>query len=347
MSQPSSPGKLAQGALRGLFGATVVLACTAVPADAIRGSAGITPSVGKPTSPRPASAPLRAQASSPPPLVFAPVHIHGVTYDRARHSLVLTITGPVTISTRVLKSPPRLVVDIPSASLDSANRELVIKDDLVTRVRVSQFKIIPPTVRLVIETATENEPLIAVQQTGKRLYVTLAPARPGEVEPTPEGVLPSPGPEPSSFTPPTLIEATPAPIPSLRPTPAWRPAATPTPAWRPPVATPTPLPTPTGRPGIQMRLRPGMTIPTPAVRRTPPPSPAVSPGGEWRDLFPSPAGTRRPTPAPAATRTPIPFWTPPAAPASPAATPFDAEPTPIPPPRGTEETGNETWPSVP
>lgn len=311
MSHPSSPGNLAQGALRGLFGATVVLACTAA------------------ASPRPTPAPSapRAQASTPPPLVFAPIHIHGISYDRARHSLVLTITGPVTISTRVLKSPPRLVVDIPSASLDSVNRELVIKDELVTRVRVSQFKIIPPTVRVVIETASEQEPLIAVQQTGKRLYVTLAPARPGEAEPTPAGVLPSPGPEPSTFTPPTLLEATPKPLPSARPTPAWRPVATPTPV-------------PSGRPGIQTRLRPGMPIPTPAGRRTPPPSPVASPGGEWRDLFPTPAATRRPSPVP----TPRPLWSPPASAAPP---PLDAEPTPVPPPRGTEETGNETWPTVP
>lgn len=345
MSHPTSPGNLARGALRGLIWAAVVLAC----------SAATSPSRTPAAAPRPA-------ASSPPPLVFAPVHIHGMTYDRPRHSLVLTITGPVTISTRVLKSPARLVVDIPNTSLDSANRELVVKDELVTRVRVSQFKILPPTVRVVIETATEAEPLIAVQQTGKRLYITLAPARPGEAE-QPEGVLPSPGPEPSDFTPPTVLEGSPAPArpspvvrpvatptpwrPAATPTP-WRPAATPTPAWRPaspvpswlpPAATPAPGASP--RNGINTRLRPGMPIPTP--RRSATPAPAVSPGGEWRDLFPTPAPTRRPTPAPA-TPTPQPFWTPPV---GTPATPGVAEPTPVPPPRGTEETGNETWPSVP
>ena len=343
MSHPSSPGTRARGVLRGLFGASLVLACSAVPAHAVRGSSGTGPAAGQVAA---APAAPRGQVSLPP-LVVAPVHIHGITYDRARHSLVLTITGPVTISTRVLKAPARLVVDIPSASLDSANREMVINDDLLARVRISQFKIFPPTVRVVLETAAAQEPLIAVQQTGKRLYITLAPARPGE--PGPEGVLPSPGPEPSSFTPPTLPEATAAPVrPVATPTP--RPATTPSPR---PVVAPslrpatTPTPPPVVRPGIQTRLRPGMPIPTPAGRRTSPPTPTpgapVQPGDEWRDLFP----TAAPTTAPARTAAPIwsptPFWTPRPA----LSPPGDAEPTPVPPPRGTEETGNETWPTVP
>jgi hypothetical protein len=330
MSHPSSPGTLARGVLRGLLGASLVLACSAAAA------------------PRPTP---QARAAGPlPPLVVAPVHIHGMSYDRARHSLVLTITGPVTISTRVLKAPPRLVVDIPSASLDSANRELTIKDDLVNRVRVSQFKILPPTVRVVIETASATEPLIAVQQTGKRLYITLAPARPGEETPA-EGVLPSPGPEPSSFTPPTLPEATPQPPASAAPAPRL-PIPTvapvrPTPA--PARPTPTPAAAPVGRPGIQTRLRPGMPIPTPIGRRTSPPAPtpaaSARPGGEWQDLFPAnsptpvPRGTARPAPPPTPDPTPTApaFWSP---------GPGD-EATPVPPPRGTEETGNETWPTIP
>ena len=110
----------------------------------------------------------------------ATVRIDNMSYEADRHSVVLAISGPVTISTRSLKAPNRLVVDLPAATLVSKNRELVIEDALVKRVRMSQFKIIPPTVRVVIETAGDDEPVIAVQQTAKNLYITVA--RPGDLK---------------------------------------------------------------------------------------------------------------------------------------------------------------------
>lgn len=172
--------------------------------------------------------PVPAQAEGP-------VHINNVAYEAPRHSVVLDITGPVTISTRTLKAPARMVIDIPTARLLSKNRELEVGDALVRRVRVSQFKIFPPTVRIVIETATETEPLIAVQQTKTQLFITLAPARTGDGsedhgahahEHTP--------PEPS--TRPAVVSPTAAPIPTPRPpAPTPVPAATPEPVATPPV----------------------------------------------------------------------------------------------------------------
>ncbi|MDB5098759.1 MAG: hypothetical protein JWM80_3180, partial [Cyanobacteria bacterium RYN_339] len=128
----------------------------------------------------------------------APVFVDNLAYDAAKHSLVLDITGPVTISSRVLKAPPRLVVDIPAASLRSHNRELVVNDRLIQRVRVSQWRIIPPVVRVVIETApSPSEPLLAVQQTADKLFITLAPARGHEDL----GGSPLPAGTPRTFTP--------------------------------------------------------------------------------------------------------------------------------------------------
>lgn len=165
-----------------------------------------------------------------------PVQINNISYEANRHSVVLDITGPVTISTRSLKAPARLVVDIPTARLLSKNRELTVEDALVRRVRVSQFKIFPPTVRVVIETATEAEPLIAVQQTQKQLFITLAPARQGDSheghasdahEHTP----------PVPTTQPVMGAPTPAPLPTPRP-PA------PTPVAPVPIETPQATPVP-------------------------------------------------------------------------------------------------------
>ncbi|HEY9722614.1 MAG TPA: AMIN domain-containing protein [Oscillatoriaceae cyanobacterium] len=157
-----------------------------------------------------------------------PVTITNIAYQRDRHSLVLDISGPVTISTLSLKSPPRLVVDVPTATLMTKNRELTVFDTMVKRVRVSQFQVFPPMVRIVMETATEKEPLIAVQQTGAHLYITLAPARAmHDATPTPADTpseapteAPSPLPTPTPLPPPTPpVVATPAPVFSHAPTP--------------------------------------------------------------------------------------------------------------------------------
>ena len=64
-----------------------------------------------------------------------PVVISGLSYDARRHSLVFDITGPVTISTRSMKSPARLVVDMPSARLRFNKRELAVNDAFVSAAR--------------------------------------------------------------------------------------------------------------------------------------------------------------------------------------------------------------------
>lgn len=197
---------------------------------------------------------IAASLAAAPAVASGFVTISNVTYEQARHSVVLEISGPVTVSTRSLKAPPRLVVDVPTATLFTPNQELVIRDALIKKVRISQFQIYPPVVRVVIETATEKEPLIALQQTKDRLYITLAPARvegqaspghdhghahepapkptptppgyqilpdaspavkPVKLEPTPAAPTPKPRPAPSA-TPRPVFSATPAPAPSLR-----------------------------------------------------------------------------------------------------------------------------------
>ena len=186
----------------------------------------------------------------------ATVHVNNLSYEADRHSVVLAISGPVTISTRSLKAPARLVVDMPAATLMSKNRELVIGDALVKRVRVSQFKIFPPTVRVVIETAGADEPVIAVQQTSKNLYITVA--RPGDLQDKGEhdhdhdhAPAPSPVATPTPIAPSPIVPSPVAPspvMPSVRPTPSVRPSVRPSPQPSPTVRpSPSPVPTPMSR----------------------------------------------------------------------------------------------------
>lgn len=128
-----------------------------------------------------------------------PVLIRGLSFDRKRHTVLLSCTGLLTLSTRTVTDPMRLVVDMTHARLVSPNRELVVDDPLVKRVRIAQFSLTPPTVRLVIEPREDAEPTLAVQQTGRRIFVTVAAqaADSGdEEEAAPEG----------SLTPPVLPE---------------------------------------------------------------------------------------------------------------------------------------------
>lgn len=212
-----------------------------------------------------------------PATAGATVHIDNLSYEADRHSVVLAISGPVTITTRSLRSPARLVVDLPLTTLMSKNRELVIGDKLVKRVRLSQFKIIPPTVRVVIETAGDEEPIIAVQQTAKNLYITVA-APGGEAHDDHDGhqhqaPAPTPMATPTAIAPspvaPSPIVPSPMPsgtgvspiVPSMRPTPS------PTPS---PKASPRPTPTPTVQPSP-------VALPSPVMRPSPVPTPRPVP----------------------------------------------------------------------
>ena len=225
-----------------------------------------------------ASAAVNRPASRPS--LDPAVEVNNLAYDRARHSLVLDISGPVTISTRSLKAPPRLVVDIPAARLKSHNRELVVHDDMIGRVRVSQWKIYPPTVRVVIETVTPAEPLIAVQQTGSKLYITLAPSRRGNDRPQvftpPPGTIATPRPLPRQTpgvrrTPLPIDPVLHGPITRTRLMPKqpfrWRPTAKPVTKRTPePQATPTPVPECSLEPAAPVLEMPATT---PLPRMTP------------------------------------------------------------------------------
>lgn len=190
---------------------------------------------------------MLALAGTPVPAhAAATVRVDSMAYEADRHSIVLAIDGPVTIATRSLKAPARLVVDVPAATLMTNNREMTVGDGLVKRVRLSQFKIIPPTVRVVIETAGTEEPLIAVQQTETHLYITVAPPRKDEPDETPApAVLPSMAPATPAPTPMALPSL---PVPRLSPPamPSTMPTVVPTPP-RPSLA-PTPAPMPSVRP---------------------------------------------------------------------------------------------------
>ncbi|MEB3284155.1 MAG: AMIN domain-containing protein [Candidatus Sericytochromatia bacterium] len=106
------------------------------------------------------------------------VLVRGMHFDKVRHTVSLRVTGQVSISTRTVSSPTRLVVDLTRARLVTPNREMVVRDPLIKRIRIAQFSLTPPVVRLVIEPRISPEPTLAVQQTGRAIFVSVARAQP-------------------------------------------------------------------------------------------------------------------------------------------------------------------------
>jgi hypothetical protein len=245
-----------------------------------------------------------------------PVLVQRLAYDRQRHSVVLGVTGHLAVATRTVANPLRLVVDLPGARLATRNRALTVGDARVARVRVAQFAVWPPVVRVVIEPTGPDEPRLAVQQDGSRLYFTVAAptAQPAAGSPQPQapasgaaeafpGVLPGPPlPMPQQDAPPAI---------QLPDTPGLPPA----PSSVPPLT----------RPGIQQRLRPAPAA-TPAKRNEADAWPMVLPKRPPEGL---PEAASEGPRVPAA---PPPFPGAPANAAPLAAPPTSPEAGPLPPP---------------
>lgn len=308
--------------------ALLVIAGTLFPADATAASA------------RPAY-PTRSRAEAPPNrLVF----VRGMSFDPQRHTLVLAVTRSVAVSTRSLPNPMRLVIDLPGARLAMRNRELMPRDTLVHRVRVAQYSVWPPIVRVVLEPVSQQEPILAVQQGRGRVFISVAEGAKGAPTETPETEAPSPQTIPEGEAPD--LPAQPAPT-TVSPAPVASPE---------PPSKPSSLP-PLKRPGIQQRLRPGTAIPRPST--SPTAVPTVPPGSDGKGidqpeppriieedtwLLPqpglvSPSPLSEPLPPPPG----VPMI-PPGAEASESAVPPGGAATPQ---RRTEETGSETVPKLP
>lgn len=155
-------------------------------------------------------------------------------FEPDRHAVALTVGAPVTVSTRSLGDPPRLVVDIPKLVLSRPKVAFVPRDPIVAGVRMSQFRVLPPVVRVVIDLHPGPEPAMAVQQQDGVLYLTFARLTP---DAAPASSLPAPAvpppPLPAAAPSPTPRKPAPSPVPpraSVPLPPRALPAASPKPA---------------------------------------------------------------------------------------------------------------------
>ncbi|HEY8530799.1 MAG TPA: N-acetylmuramoyl-L-alanine amidase, partial [Limnochorda sp.] len=99
-------------------------------------------------TPAPAAPPAEAGEPAPEPHQILGVR---VLTDGAHPRVQVEASGPVAHRSLLLGSPPRLVIDLAPARLDQSLIELPADQDVITRVRASQYE--PNVVRVVLDLA--------------------------------------------------------------------------------------------------------------------------------------------------------------------------------------------------
>ena len=84
----------------------------------------------------------------------------------------MTVEGETEVSTFNLDAPPRIVVDLANARLDTRKRNLEVGHSLLRRIRVAQNSFDPPRVRLVLETGSTPDMVIVDRSGGFAFLVT-------------------------------------------------------------------------------------------------------------------------------------------------------------------------------
>lgn len=137
-------------------------------ASALFVGAGLVPSNAQAPSP-----PLRFVPPQDPQVPTALVRSVRVIPGFEGAAIEILATRPLTPAISTLNNPLRLVVDLPK-SLVASRMRINYRDPQVHGVRVDQFHLDPPTVRLVID--LDNEANASWDAAGNRLMVRLHPA---------------------------------------------------------------------------------------------------------------------------------------------------------------------------
>ncbi len=203
-----------------------------------------------------------------------------------RVAIMLLGDGWFTAKDFALANPPRIVIDLPGVRNEVKQRTIAVKDDVVTRVRISQFQTSPEFVTRVVVDLARPMPHALVPD-GERLAVVVgqapavvdaAPAEAAKAEappaaPTLVAVAPQASPEPVATNPQPDVPPLPA-------SAAAEPVAAATPPVPPPPANHDTAPAPTTEAVDQHSAsepQPVAAAPAPAPVAAPPPAPHVEP----------------------------------------------------------------------
>ena len=272
------------------------------------------------TAPAPAVPPAPAASASiaPAPTVrgeaaHALETVAAETRD-GRVAIVLVGDGWFNAKDFALANPPRIVIDLPGVRNEVRQRTIAVKDEVVSRVRISQFQTTPEYVTRVVVDLARPMPHVLVPD-GERLAVVVgqtptAPAEPAHVAETPSA-------ETMAAAASAPATAEPAPVPAAPLSAATSNAVAEKPAPSTMVAEPAPVqiaaadePAPAAKPPVE----------PPATATAAAETPASVPAGNHPAVAPAPVESPKPAPPsapPASAEThaasPAPVTAPPAA----------------------------------
>jgi type IV pilus assembly protein PilQ len=233
-----------------------------------------------------------------------------------RVAIVLVGDGWFSAKDFALANPPRIVVDLPGVKNEVKQRAITVKDDAVSRVRISQFQTSPEYVTRVVVDLSRPMPHALVPD-GERLAVVVgqspqaAPAEPSHVAAVPAAAVsqdssaPASEPVPASLT--TVAEKT-APVEPMPPAPVTEKTIA--------------SPAETAAPETPVAVSPKPEVVAQAQEA---PAPASSHPAETAPAVHEAPAPVQPAPAPAP---PAPVRTAHSAPTAPVATPKTAPPAP-------------------
>lgn len=123
-------------------------------------------------APEAATANVHAVASTPA-LSKSVNHIREISVSRDQQSVSVEInaSAPLTAKTMKLKSPDRLVLDIPNSVLEGRAREIAVNRDQVKSVRVAHYQDAPPVTRVVVDLVANRD--FDLVPSGNKLVVKL------------------------------------------------------------------------------------------------------------------------------------------------------------------------------
>ena len=211
-----------------------------------------------------------------------------------------------------LANPPRIVVDLPGVKNEVKQRTIVVKDDVVTRVRISQFQTTPEYVTRVVVDLAKPMPHALVPD-GERLAVVVGENAAAET-------MAQVAEEPAVTQPETAIAAAPAPVVEPPAAPVAS-AAAPAPS----VTTVAEKPAPKVEP-VVVASAPPPPPPAPVPHAEPPAPEVKTAAAVPAPPPPAPPAPAAAAPAPAVIAAPVPKPAPPApkTPAKPATNRGDA-----------------------
>jgi type IV pilus assembly protein PilQ len=265
------------------------------------------------------AAPVAAAVAAPAPSARGEVAhaLESVSAETRDGKVAILLVGDGWFAAKdfALANPPRIVVDLPGVKNEVKQRSIAVKDDVVTRVRVSQFQTSPEYVTRVVVDLARPMPHALVPD-GERLAVVVGQspevptAEPARVAAVPAVGVPEPEPAPS-VTKVAEKEATPAAAPAPSPAETAPASVTSHPVPEEPARTafapPPPAetkaetaPVTVARADPPAQIAPTTSAAVPAASQTAPaPAPAPIAPPPATPIAAAPAPSRPPAPAPA------------------------------------------------